>query len=103
MTKHQKYSLGLKLEAVRCVQAGETPTEVARSLGIKNKTQVKTWAKWAENGEVSRLDSSSGRPHPKVAQSEVDKLKLELQEKDLEIALLKKFQTLEKRWCQKHL
>lgn len=102
MPKHQFYALETKVKAAQRYLDGAGIVSVARSLGIKNPTQVKTWAKWLKHHEFSRLESGSGRPNPQPQLSEVEQLRKALAEKEMELELLKKFQILEKRWCEKH-
>ena len=50
MAKKVYYLSEVKWEAVNMKLSGHSTSEVMGVLGIKNKTQVKTWLKWYRNG-----------------------------------------------------
>ena len=70
-------------------------------LNIKNKTQVETWFRWYKNGETHRFYQPVGKHYSYnkgIAElSEIDQLKLELQRKEVELEILKKYKELERK------
>ena len=76
-------------------------------LNIKNKTQVETWFRWYKNGETHRFYQPVGKHYSYnkgIAElSEIDQLKLELQRKEVELEILKKYKELERKCRLKQL
>ena len=76
-------------------------------LNIKNKTQVETWVRWYKNGETHRFHQPVGKHYSYnkgIAElSEIDQLKLELQRKEVELEILKKYMELERKCRLKQL
>ena len=98
------YPLEVKEEAIRLRMAGVPVAEVMDQLGIKNKTQLKTWMKWYRNGETHRLQQPVGKQYtfgkgPEYA-DEVEKLKAENRYLKQHIEVLKKYKELERKWDQ---
>ncbi|MEF7439805.1 transposase, partial [Paenibacillus lautus] len=61
---YQRYSLELKLEAARLVNEEHMSIrEVAKRLGIQNKSQVQVWAAKTKRGmSLEPATSKRGRP-----------------------------------------
>lgn len=98
------YPVEVKEEAVRLRMAGVPAAEVMDRLGIKNKTQLKTWMKWYRNGEIHRFHQPVGKQYtfgkgPEYV-DEVEKLKAENLYLKQHIEVLKKYKELERKWYQ---
>ncbi|MED4381760.1 helix-turn-helix domain-containing protein, partial [Bacillus licheniformis] len=48
------YAEEVKWEVIKMKQAGMTNKEIMEQLGIKNKTQIKTWMRWYKTGQSYR-------------------------------------------------
>ncbi|VEI34528.1 Uncharacterised protein [Listeria grayi] len=103
--KRVAYSLETKRKAMEMKAAGKTNQEIMLELNIKNRSQVKTWWRWYQNGEIYRFHGQVGKQYTygKGLEhlSEVERLKLQLKQKEAEIAVLKKYKELERWWQQK--
>ncbi|WP_342427714.1 hypothetical protein [Paenibacillus sp. FSL L8-0158] len=71
-------------------------------LGIRNKTQLKTWMRWYRKGEVHRLEQPLGKQYsygkgPEHS-SELEKVKAGERFLKQQLDLLKKYKELERRW-----
>ncbi|MCW1838451.1 hypothetical protein OLZ11_18580, partial [Bacillus xiamenensis] len=80
--------------------------EIMDKLGIKNKTQVKTWMKWYHNGETHRFHQPVGKQYsygkgPEY-QDENERLKTENRYLNQQIDILKKYREWERWWKKKH-
>lgn len=80
----QSYTGEFKREAVKMVEAGQRPAEVARQLGIAERT-LNNWRKAAASG---KLAASSKVITP--AQMELSRLRAENQRLKMENEILKK-------------
>ncbi|WP_155762152.1 IS3 family transposase [Bacillus safensis] len=81
MGKRVSYPISIKEEAVQMRLAGIPTKEIMDKLGIKNRTQVKTWMKWYREGENHRFHQPVGKQYsygkgPEY-QDENEKLKTE--------------------------
>ncbi|QRY36295.1 IS3 family transposase [Bacillus sp. PDNC022] len=81
MGKRVSYPISIKEEAVQMRLAGIPTKEIMDKLGIKNRTQVKTWMKWYREGENHRFHQPVGKQYsygkgPEY-QDEHEKLKTE--------------------------
>ncbi|WP_199897323.1 IS3 family transposase [Listeria grayi] len=98
--KRVAYSLETKRKAMEMKAAGKTNQEIMLELNIKNRSQVKTWWRWYQNGEIYRFHGQVGKQYTygKGLEhlSEVERLKLQLKQKEAEIAVLKKVQGIGK-------
>lgn len=63
MTKKTRYSIETKLRAIELKQQGYSTAVIMKELGIKNKTQVQTWLRWATNGELHRIHQPIGKQY----------------------------------------
>ena len=101
------YSIETKNKAVEMKLQGYSTKQVMLELNIKNKTQVETWFKWYKNGETYRFHQPVGKQYSYnkgIAElSEIDQLKLELQRKEVELEILKKYKELERKCRLKQL
>jgi hypothetical protein len=57
MKKRVKYPVEIKWKAVKMEENGYTNREIMRELGIKNKSQIKTWMKWYQKVKLIVLNS----------------------------------------------
>ena len=108
MVKREMYPPEVKYQAVQMKMAGEPMKDILEKLGIKNKSQVKTWVKWFQNGETYRFEQPVGKQYSygkgvaeNLSGSERDQF--ELNRLRLENEILKKYNTLESKWYQKYL
>ncbi|EPF4429375.1 helix-turn-helix domain-containing protein (plasmid) [Enterococcus faecium] len=92
MTKHNYYPKELKIQIVKRLLAGESATALRTEFHIPSTGTIFTWKKWYLTNNLKRLDSSSGRPR-----KEQLTVLQELEEKNKELSLLKKFFSQE-RW-----
>ncbi|MCM3781412.1 IS3 family transposase [Neobacillus mesonae] len=81
MATRVSYPVEVKMKAIEMRLAGISVKEVMEQLGIRNKTQVKTWMKWYRNDELNRLEQPVGKQYsygkgPEYM-SEMEKLKTE--------------------------
>ncbi|HFI0064487.1 TPA: IS3 family transposase [Streptococcus suis] len=88
------YSLETKLACIEMKKAGKSNTVIKETLGIKNDSQIYTWMKWHENDELYRLHQPVGKQYTygkgMEQLSEVEQLKLQVE-------LLKKYRSLNKK------
>jgi transposase-like protein len=99
------YPLEIKMKAIEMRMAGVPVKEVMDQLGIRNKSQLKTWMKWYRNGEANRLEQPVGKQYsygkgPEYS-SELEKVKAENRFLKQQLDLLKKYKELERRWNNK--
>ena len=99
--KRVAYSVDTKNKAVEMKLQGYSTKQVMQELNIKNKTQVETWFRWYKNAETHRFHQPVGKQYSYnkgIAElSEIDQLKLELQRKEVELEILKKYKELERK------
>ncbi len=76
-------------------------------LGIKNKTQIKTWMKWYRTGQTYRFSQQVGKQYSygkgNEKWSELEELELKNRQLETQLEILKKYQEIERRWSQKSL
>lgn len=84
---NNSYSEEVKKEAVRlAIEENMSYREVARRLGIRNKTQVEVWVKWHQEGRALEQEAfHKGRPKTTFTSLEEEMAYLKA-----EIAYLKK-------------
>ena len=80
-----RYSMELKLEAVRLVEGGQSIAAVARTLGVVDQTLF-NWVKARREGKLTRVDS---RP-VSAEQMEIARLRAELARVKMERDILGK-------------
>jgi transposase len=81
----QSYTEEFKLEAVKLVESGQRPAEVARQLGIKEQT-LSNWRKAAKAGKLHQPSGKLVTPQ----QMELSRLRTENQRLKMEMEILKK-------------
>lgn len=87
------------MKAIEMRLVGVPVKEVMEQLGIRNKTQLKTWMRWYRKGERHRLEQPVGKQYsygkgPEHS-SELDKIKAENRFLKQQLDLLKKYGELE--------
>ena len=91
--KRVAYSVETKYKAVEMKTAGFSTKEIMEELNIRNRTQVKTWWRWYQNGESYRFSQHVGKQYTYgkglEELSEVEQLKLENKRKDIELDIKK--------------
>ncbi|MBF2664591.1 helix-turn-helix domain-containing protein [Listeria seeligeri] len=92
MTKHTYYPVELKIQIVERYLKGASATSLRKEFQISSSGTIYTWKKWYLDGEVSRLNSVSGRP----LSQELSVFE-ELKQPKKELELLKKYFSQE-RW-----
>jgi transposase len=80
MTKRKKFTTEFRTQAVKMAREAESQTEVARELGMP-LTTLNRWVKDAEHKEVPKLNAE---------QTEVERLRRELEAVKMERDFLKK-------------
>ena len=94
----RKYSLELKLEAVRLfIEEGMTRREISELLGLRSPENVKEWVKKYRRDGKAGLCKTLGRPRtdPESVEAELKRLRMEN-------TLLKKYHTeLRNMWLAK--
>lgn len=88
------------MKAIEMRLAGVPKREVMEQLGIRNRTQVETWLRWYQAGEMHRLEQPVGKQYsygkgPKY-KSETEKLRAENRFLKQQIEVLKKFKEWER-------
>lgn len=94
------YAEEVKWEAIKMKQAGMTNKEIMEQLGIKNKTQIKTWMRWYKAGQTYRFSQQVGKQYsygkgPEEI-SELEELKLKNKQLEAQLAIIKKYQEIER-------
>ena len=86
---------------------GISTKEIMEKLSIKNKTQVQTQWRWYLNGEEHRFLQPVGKQYTYVKEpeglSEIDKLQLEHKFLKNKIAIMEKYNKLERVWRHNYL
>lgn len=96
------YPVEVNMKAIEMRLAGIPVKEVMEQLGIRNKTQVKSWMKWYRNDELNRLEQPGGKQYsygkgPEYM-SELEKLKTENRFLKQQLDVLKKYKEMERRY-----
>ena len=99
------YPVEVKMKAIEMRLAKVPVKEVMEVLNIRNKTQLKTWMQWYQNGEIHRLHQPVGKQYtfgkgPEY-DSETAKLQAENRYLKQQIEVLKKYAELERKWRRK--
>lgn len=101
MSTRVMYPAEIKEKAIKMKLAGKSTKEIMRTLNIKNPTQVKTLWRWYRNEETHRFHQGVGKQYkyqkgvPELP--EIEQLKIALQQKELELEILKKYKALERK------
>ncbi|MEK5254148.1 IS3 family transposase [Paenibacillus sp. FSL F4-0125] len=96
MATRVSYPVEIKMKAIEMRLAGVPVKEVMEQLGIRNKTQLKTWMRWNRNGERHRLQQPVGKQYsygkgPEDS-SELERVKAENRFLKQQLELLKKYE-----------
>lgn len=98
--KRVTYSLETKNKAIEMKIEGYSAKEIMNTLNIRNRSQVKTWWKWYQNGEHYRFHQQIGKQYSYgkglEELSEIEQLRLENKRKNAELEILKKYKELER-------
>ncbi|OHX55508.1 transposase [Planococcus salinarum] len=99
-SKKRFYPEEVKQEVIRMKLSGDyTNAEIMEIHQIKNRSQIKTWMKWYQDGETSRLAQNIGRPNSSAKEmSEVEALKKKVFYYEMKEELLGKYRELERGW-----
>ncbi|NKZ21231.1 IS3 family transposase [Streptococcus ovuberis] len=90
----QAYSIETKLACIEMKKAGKSNKVIKETLGIKNKSQIYTWMKWHDQEEVHRLHQPVGKQY--TYGKGMDQLS-EVEQLKLQVELLKKYRSLNKK------
>lgn len=92
------YPIEVKEKAIQMKKENIAVRVIMEELGIKNKTQIKTWWRWYRNGEEHRLVQPIGKQYTfgkgPEGLSEKDQLIQENKYLKMQVALLKKYQKM---------
>lgn len=95
------YSEEIKWKAIQMKQEGHTVKAIMDTLNIKNKTQIMTWMRWYKKDETYRFNQPVGKQYTYnkgvYECSEIDLLKLENRQLKARLAILAKFQEIQRR------
>ncbi|MDK9843368.1 IS3 family transposase [Staphylococcus equorum] len=98
--KRVTYSLETKNKAIEMKIEGYSAKEIMNTLNIRNRSQVKTWWKWYQNGEHYRFHQQVGKQYSYgkglEELSEIEQLRLENKRKNAELEIFKKVQGIGK-------
>jgi transposase len=101
------YAEEIKWEAIKMKNAGKTNKEIMDQLGIKNKTQIKTWMRWYKAGQTYRFSQQVGKQYSygkgTEELSELEQLKLKNKQLETQLEILKKYQEIGRSWSQRSL
>lgn len=104
MGTREHYSEEIKWEVIKLKKAGKSNKEIMDQLGIKNKTQIKTWMRWYRSGQTYRFSQQVGKQYSygkgTGELSELEQLKLKNKQLETQLEILKKYQEIERSWSQ---
>jgi transposase-like protein len=88
------------MKAIEMRLSGVSVRVVMDELGIRNRSQLKTWLRWYRNGEMHRLEQPVGKQYsygkgPEF-KSEMEELRAENRFLKQQIEVLKKFEEWER-------
>src|SRR5690606_2998428 len=100
MKKRVEYPVEVKWKAIKMKENGYTNREIMEELGIKNKSQIKTWMKWHREGQTYRFEQPVGKHYalekgPKHL-SEIQRKDAKIRHLEAEIAVLEKYMKIER-------
>lgn len=97
-SKKRFYPEEVKQEVIRMKLSGDyTNAEIMEIHQIKNRSQIKTWMKWYQDGETNRLAQKIGRPSSSPNElNEVEELKKKVFYYEMKEELLGKYRELER-------
>jgi transposase len=101
------YPEEVKWKVIEMKKAGISNKEIMDQLGIKNRTQIKTWMVWYRTGQTYRFSQEVGKQYSYDKEtgdlSEVEQLKLKNKHLETQLEILKKYQEIERSWSRKSL
>lgn len=102
MIKRITHSYETKLTVIEMKKLGYTSRQIQIELGIKNVSQIKTWWRWYNNGEIHRLHQPIGKQYtfgkgPEGSTLQ-ETLKIQNESLKLQVNLLKKYLEKERKW-----
>lgn len=103
MGKKQTYSYETKMKVIEMKLANVPVNEIMKVCEIKNNTQIYQWVKWYKDGEVHRLQQPLGKQYSygkgpfQEDLDEVTALTLQNEVLKLQLALLKKYISSERK------
>lgn len=99
------YPEEIKWKVINMKHAGISNRDIMTQLGIKSKTQIKTWMKWYKAGQTYRFSQQVGKQYSygkgTEELSELEQLKLKNKQLETQVEILKKYQEIERGWSQK--
>ncbi|MGS2780563.1 IS3 family transposase [Robertmurraya sp. GLU-23] len=88
------YPEEIKWKVIEMKQAGISNRDIMTQLGIKSKTQLKTWMKWYKAGQTYRFSQQVGKQYSygkgTEELSELEQLKLKNKQLETQLEILKK-------------
>ena len=80
---------------------------VFKVLKSANKTQIKTWMRWYKTGQTYRFSQQVGKQYSygkeSEEMSELEELKLKNKQLEAQLAIIKKYQEIERSWSHESL
>jgi len=102
--KKRTYSYEVKIKAIKMKLVGGPNEVIMAKLGIKNKTQIETWVRWYQKGEAHRLQQPIGKQysfgHGPEKTSKLEQVMAENEILKVQLKALKKYNKMERKWCQ---
>ena len=100
MVTRVHYPAEIKWKAIEMKEAGYTNHTIMETLGIKNKSQLKTWMRWYRMGQTHRFEQPVGKRYdqgkdPKEL-DEVEQLRLENKQLKAQLLVLGKYREIER-------
>ena len=101
MQKNVFYSSELKWKAVELYKEGFNSVQITQMLGIKNKSQVRTWIRWYRNGEAHRFEQPPGKQYSfnkgVLELTELERLRLRVKQLEMHNELLGKIHGISRK------
>lgn len=99
------YPAEIKWKVVEMKNDGYTNKFIMEELGIKDKSQIKTWMRWYRNNETHRFEQPVGKQYRfgkgQAELSELEAVKLKNRQLETQLEILKKQRELERSWYHK--
>lgn len=99
---NNKYSFETKLEAIRLLNKGVPGRKICTKLNLKSDGLIYTWRKYLRSGDYQRLRQQQGKQYKyNKGDNELPlevRHRLELKQKDEELAVVKKYLMKERLW-----
>lgn len=88
------YPSEIKWKAVNMRLDGQSSNQVMETLGIKNKTQIKTWMRWYRTDQTHRFNQPVGKQYAfnkGISElNELERLKLRVRQLEMQNEILGK-------------